>query len=152
MNPTLLDESLASHPLSQNTRGLLSSQVLWLFIITASMGFLADRLLTETFNANFSQVLCMPLIQRFSNMENSKLGTDVKLSNPWGWSSTASAIRRLSEELGVESLCNFCCNSHLCCSVMWVITTNQSWRLPHFPLHFPPGKANYNGKAAKAAL
>lgn len=86
-------------------------------------------------------------IWKSSIFQHSKLSTGVK-----AWSSTASVMWRLSEELGVQSVCNFCCNSNLCCSVMWVITTNQSWRLPYFPPHFPPGKANYNRKAANSAL
>ncbi len=68
------------------------------------------------------------------NLENSKSSTAVKLSSPWGWPNTASAIQRLSEELQVESVCNFRRNAKLCCSVMWVTTANQSW---HFPQSLP---------------
>lgn len=97
------------------------------------------------------KLILNPWQQVFYNLKL-KLGIGIKLCNLRGWSSSASAIWISREELGVESMYNFCCRSNLCCSVKWVITTNQSWRLPHFFLHFPPGKANYNRKAAKAAL
>lgn len=93
------------------------------------------------------KLILHPSVQVFYNLKIN-VRYRRKTLQPRGWSSFTPAIWISSEELGVESMYNFCCRSNLCCSVMWVITTNQSWRLPHFPLHFPPGKANYNRKAA----